>query len=245
VAQAHDVNAVASSDHTANASVDNGSYDPDAGDTVTVTQTPSGPYSVGVTSIVLTVIDSQGATAQANATVTVVDSNFDFGGQALPAMTVNAGQSAIQTITVRPNPGPWNSVVTFACSGLPALTMCEFSPASVTPGDSNATTTLTIATTGPNEALAGLRKSWLAIWLGFSSLGFLVERVGGQRYRRRRFGVFMIIPVIVLLSLTGLSCGGRTSHAAVGDTPAGTYTITVMAASGGVSHPASFHLTVE
>jgi hypothetical protein len=109
VAQAHDVNAVAGSSHTASASVDNGSYDPDAGDTIVLTQIPPAPYSVGASAVILTVIDSHGATAQANATVTVVDANFDFGGQVLPAKTVNAGQSATQAITIRPNPAPWDS----------------------------------------------------------------------------------------------------------------------------------------
>ncbi len=155
VAQAHDVNVVADSNHTASASVDNGSYDPDPGDTIIATQAPAGPYPLGATPVVLTVVDSQGATAQANATVTVVDPDFDFGGQALPAKTVTAGGSVMQTITIRPNPAPWDSAVTFACSGLPALTTCAFNPTSVTPGNSNATTTLRVATTGPNAALMG------------------------------------------------------------------------------------------
>jgi hypothetical protein len=56
----------------ASASVDNGSYDPD-GDPVTVTQSPPGPYSLGVTDVTLTVRDPQGETSTCTATVTVVD----------------------------------------------------------------------------------------------------------------------------------------------------------------------------
>src|SRR5713226_4324951 len=244
VAQAHDVNAIADSNHTAIASVDNGSYDPDAGDTITITQTPAGPYPVGATLVVLTVVDSRGATAQANATVTVVDLNFDFGGQALPAKTVNAGQAATQTITIRPIPAPWNSVVTFSCSGLPALTTCAFHPTSVTPGDSNATTSLTVATTGPNSALSRPGKSWLATWLGFSSLGLFAAASGIQR-RRCVMRLFLAMLVFGLLALSLLSCGGRSADAPPGATPAGTYPITVTATSGGVSHQATFPLTVN
>ena len=244
VAQAHDVNEVADSNHTASASVDNGSYDPDQGDVITLTQAPPGPYPVGTTSVILTVIDSQGATSQANATVTAVDPNFDFGGQALLAKTVNAGESATQTITIRPNPAPWNSVVTLACSGLPALTTCRFNPTSVTPDDSNATTSLTVATTGPNAALSRLRKSWLATWLGFSGLGLFAAASGIQR-RRCVMRLFLAMLVFGLLALSLLSCGGRSADARPGATPAGTYPITVTAISGGVSHQATFPLTVN
>src|SRR5207244_12693547 len=58
---------------TANASIDNGSFDPDSGDTITLTQSPPGPYSLGTTSVTLTVTDNHGASTQCMATVTVVD----------------------------------------------------------------------------------------------------------------------------------------------------------------------------
>src|SRR5262249_11188769 len=40
--------------------IDAGSSDPDAGDTITTTQSPAGPYNVGTTSVTLTVTDSKG-----------------------------------------------------------------------------------------------------------------------------------------------------------------------------------------
>ena len=57
----------------ANASIDNGSYDPD-GDTVTLTQAPPGPYPVGATTVTLTATDSHGASSQCAAVVTVTAS---------------------------------------------------------------------------------------------------------------------------------------------------------------------------
>lgn len=72
IALAHNVTVMASPNGTANANIDDGSSDPDAGDTITLTQTPPSPYSVGNTTVLLTVVDSKGATAQATATVTVV-----------------------------------------------------------------------------------------------------------------------------------------------------------------------------
>ena len=72
VAKAKDVTVSAGPDCNANASVDDGSFDPD-GDPLTITQSPAGPYPIGTTTVLLTVRDPRGATSQATATVTVVD----------------------------------------------------------------------------------------------------------------------------------------------------------------------------
>ena len=73
IAQCQDVIVSADANCSANASIDNGSYDPDAGDTITLTQTPPGPYPIGETQVTLTVTDSYGVTDSCTATVTVVD----------------------------------------------------------------------------------------------------------------------------------------------------------------------------
>ncbi len=73
VAKCKSMTTSAGSDCSANASIDDGSFDPDIGDTITLTQTPAGPYPVGRTPVTLTVADSHGASASCVATVTVVD----------------------------------------------------------------------------------------------------------------------------------------------------------------------------
>jgi uncharacterized repeat protein (TIGR03803 family) len=73
VARCHDVTVSAGASCAADASVDNGSFDPDAGDTITVRQEPPGPYPVGVTPVMLTVTDNHGASNSCTATVTVMD----------------------------------------------------------------------------------------------------------------------------------------------------------------------------
>jgi streptogramin lyase len=72
VALCQDVTVSAGADCSADASVDNASYDPD-GDPITLTQSPGGPYPLGTTEVTLTVIDDQGASASCTAIVTVVD----------------------------------------------------------------------------------------------------------------------------------------------------------------------------
>ena len=71
VAKAKNVTVSAGPDCTANASVDDGSFDAD-GDPLVITQSPAGPYPLGTTTVLLTVTDPRGATSQATATVTVV-----------------------------------------------------------------------------------------------------------------------------------------------------------------------------
>ena len=61
VAQCKDMTVAADGSCQANASVDNGSYDPD-GDTVTLEQSPAGPYALGDTAVTLTVTDGKGGT---------------------------------------------------------------------------------------------------------------------------------------------------------------------------------------
>jgi len=56
---------------TADVSVDTGSFDPD-GDSITVSQAPPGPYSLGTTDVTLTVSDGQ-LSATCNASVTIND----------------------------------------------------------------------------------------------------------------------------------------------------------------------------
>ncbi len=70
VARCRNVTVSASSNCTADATIDNGSFDPD-GDPITITQSPAGPYALGNTEVTLTVADASGASAQCTATVTV------------------------------------------------------------------------------------------------------------------------------------------------------------------------------
>jgi uncharacterized repeat protein (TIGR03803 family) len=73
IPRCHDVTVSAGPNCAADASVDNGSFDPDAGDTLTLSQEPPGPYPLGSTPVTLTVTDNHGASASCTATVTVVD----------------------------------------------------------------------------------------------------------------------------------------------------------------------------
>jgi hypothetical protein len=56
----------------ASASINNGSSDPDV-DSITLAQTPSGPYALGTTAVKLTVTDTENLSASCNGNVTIAD----------------------------------------------------------------------------------------------------------------------------------------------------------------------------
>ena len=157
--------------------------------------------------------------------------------------TIRAGQTATFTITVNPVNG-LNSAITFSCSGLPAASSCNFSPASLTPGASPVSTTLTITTTAPSSAavpIAGLTPWTFAAWPVAMVLGLFVVSVGNRDKKVRRWSLAF---GALTLALCLVSCGsGNSTPPPIIGTPPGTSSITVTAASG-TSHSAALSVTV-
>lgn len=187
--------------------------------------------------------DAVNVPATASVTLVVGNAGGDFSVSASPsAATIKAGQTASFTLTVAPING-MNSPVTFSCSGLPAVSSCAFSPASVTPNGAPVSTTLTITTTAPTSTAAlvtGLRP-WTFAWpLGVVVVGFLL--IGRDKaVAKRRFS----LTGGMALALCMVGCGGGGSKPPVTNigTPPGAYSITVNATSG-ASHTAALSVTV-
>ncbi len=90
-------------------------------------------------------------------TVTGLATDFTWTDTGSATATVLAGQSASYTFSAAPVGGAsFGSAVSFACSGLPGLTIglpgagCAFSPATIAAGAPTTSVTLTIWTCGPN-----------------------------------------------------------------------------------------------
>ena len=118
---------------TADGSIDNGSYDPDNGDSIVSTnQSPAGPYPLGTTPVTLTVTDTHGAMSSCMATVTVADTTA-------PMITCPGN------ITSNAAPGQCSAVVTFAptvqdnCDASPTVICTPASGATFAKGTTNVT----------------------------------------------------------------------------------------------------------
>src|SRR5712691_4700973 len=112
VAIARDVTVPADASGTANASIDNGSSDAD-GDPLTITQSPAGPYPIGLTTVLLTVSDPQGATSQATARVTVVGPTTTIVSASPNPSVVGQPVAFTATVTTRSGGFPTDGSVTF------------------------------------------------------------------------------------------------------------------------------------
>ena len=140
----------------------------------------------------------------------------------------------------------FTDAVSLSCSGAPAISLCSFTPGSVTPGNSSAAVVLTITTTANSASLFPQRRSravlFYAMWLALPGLALFGTRV---RRRKRSRPAPLASPLgLFLLGLLLTSCGGGGSNGGGGGggqqqgTQPGTYTITVIGTSGTLSHQA-------
>ena len=166
--------------------------------------------------------------------------------------TISAGGTATFNLSLTAA-GSFNGIVNLACSITPAVTpapVCSV-PASVNVRGSSATpVTVTVATTAAGTSSSGpstfLRPpTWLIEWTLF--LGALGLLFVGKRRRLRT----LYSPVIVLAFLVMSGCGGGNSSSttppstASKGTPTGTYTASITATSGSLSHQVMLTVNVQ
>ncbi len=169
--------------------------------------------------------------------------------------TVAAGQNAVYTISVAPQGTVFNGAVTFSCSsGLPAGASCAFSPASVTPGSTVATTTLTVSgATSASVLRPGREFPLLPLYaLGICLPGIALIRPTGSRRKNEKRQALRGVLAVLLLSLGLLcSCGGGSSTSGgsgggpTSSSASGTYTITVVGSSGNQQQSDTATLVVQ
>jgi hypothetical protein len=150
--------------------------------------------------------------------------------------TVQPGGSATYTITVTPQNGAFNNVVSLTASGLPSGAKASFSPASLTPGSTAASSKLNIQTSASTASAGSL--GWpvaapvLAVLCGL----FLPVK------RRRRW---IARGLLLLASLGALTALGGCSGGFALVPPVTSYTISVTATSGSDVQTTTVQLTVE
>ena len=165
-----------------------------------------------------------------------------------------AGQSAKATVTVSPG-GGFTGVVALTCSVSPTPALaptCSLNPAQVqVASGGQATSTLTVNTTGPTAYLGQptLRRERIPIHAAM--IPIFVMGLVGVGWRIGRGTKKKVIGLVICALLVGgevfqVSCGGGGSRGTgTTGTPAGNYTVSVIASSGSMQHTASLTLTVQ
>jgi hypothetical protein len=183
-------------------------------------------------------------------TVTVQAVPASFTVSASPAsLSVTPGQTGTTTLSVTPA-GGFAQAVSFACSGLPFEASCTFAPATVTPGASAVTTTLTITTTAP-QASAERSRIYRSALPGLLTLGSLLLFAMPGAKRAAGWGRWFVLVIALAVGGGFVGCGGGGSSSGSGGstttnpgTPAGTSSVTVTATSGSINQTATLQVTV-
>lgn len=167
-----------------------------------------------------------------------------------PTATVLAGGTAGFPITVT-SVGGYGGTVSFTCS---TLTTGETCFATSVPVTANGTAAASVAIYTTSRTLASLRQPAHANGVEMATLGFgglsLIALVGTLK-RKRLGGALRLLSLVGVLAILGVLSGcsngtvGTSGKTNPGGTPAGTQTVTVTAASGGVSRTATITLIVQ
>jgi hypothetical protein len=143
------------------------------------------------------------------APVTIVVTSPDFTVSSDPStLTISAGGSTTDALTVAPILG-FSGAVSLSCaSGLPAGTTCSFSPSTVPVGGGQSSLTITMQ--GPFTEQAGNnRVGWLIVSGMSGTFGLFLL---GFSDRRRKSLAVTIIAVAALGFLFGCGSGGNSTH---------------------------------
>jgi len=182
--------------------------------------------------------------SSASAPVDVTAPPADFSLAAAPsAATVTAGQSTPFMLTVAPSGGFANNV-TFSCSTVTGIT-CTFNPASVTPSNGNASTTLTVTTSASTSRYGLLMPDLIgpcALLLALALFCLVIAR--GGKLRNARASLLTATAVLAIVAL-GLAIGGCGGYGSSTQPNRGTASIMVTAQSGTISHTTTVMVTVQ
>lgn len=138
--------------------------------------------------------------------------------------------------------GGFNNAITLSCSGLPAGVTCAFSPGTITPGTSSATSVLTLSVSQGYTPVA--------MWLPFSGIGLFglafAAPEGDTKSRKKllkRTAIAGAVVLIAVLLLMATGCGSNAAnHMNMNN---GSVNFLITGTSGSVMHSAQVMLTIQ
>ncbi|HEY3840765.1 MAG TPA: hypothetical protein VGL72_29535, partial [Bryobacteraceae bacterium] len=211
-----------------------------SGASIPITLTLNIPTNAALETYSLTINtqDVSGTPVQSITLSLTVGQDFTIGTITPSTQTISAGGSANYNFSVLPVGSSFNNAVSLSCSGQPTISLCTFSPSSVTPGGTGgAAVVLTIGTTAISSNARS--RIFYALWLALPGLPLFLKRA------RRKLPASLL--GLLLLAFLLLSCGGGGTNGGSGGgvggqqqgTQPGTYTITVTGTSGALTHQTS------
>jgi hypothetical protein len=228
-----------------------GSLHPGASCDLTLTFTPA---SVGTRSATLQVTtDAPGSPHTVALAGTGIDFSLSVLAESAAALAVSPGQQAVFHMTLSPE--GLKDTVNFSCAGAPAASTCQVSPATASlDGATPVEVTISVQTTAASAALfrgpqipGGLGNSgellmgmWLLallVWISYYRMAFS---------RRSACVLATLLLAVAVLPACGFAPeGGGGADPSKPGTPAGTYTLTVTAATRQVTHSVTLNLSVK
>jgi hypothetical protein len=204
---------------------------------------------IGAGTETLTASNGGVTTALPTSTVQIIVSDFTV-ASTQPSASVSAGQPASYTMNVGSSFGAFTNPITLACSGLPSLASCSFSPPSATPGSGSTTSTLTISTVMPSSVFPISRPKSprllvLVLWLGLLFVLGLTA-VTAKKSGRKLTAAFTFGALLICVASALVACGGGGSSVTHNPgTPTGNYTVTVTGSSNQLQHSTTVTLNVH
>ncbi len=174
---------------------------------------------------------------------------------AATSISVKSGSGATVNLTITSG-STFVGTIVLTCTGLPAHSTCSFSPATLNAAgdDTPLPSALTFAT-GLTTASVERRAATplLAYWAGLPALGlaglFILPMGNKARSRKKLWVVTALLGLLAFGMLIG--CGGSPTSAPLSPppaspaTPIGSYSVTVTATAGNISHSSLMTLVVQ
>jgi len=165
-------------------------------------------------------------------------------------LTIPSGMSGSFSVTATPQSGAFNGSIALSCSGIPDRLSCSFNPATITPGASTTTSTLTISAVtvaGMNRQKHRNALPLYATWLlPFGLVGF-----GWFSKGRKRGAQVLALCAVISLGMIGVSCGGKIggteAPAVPGKTapPPANYSVTINGSSNATKLSTTVNVVVQ
>ncbi|MBV9147346.1 MAG: PKD domain-containing protein [Acidobacteria bacterium] len=160
-----------------------------------------------------------------------------------------AGQSATFTVSFTPNAAAAGLTFTLSCANLPPGVTCSFNPSSIKLGAAGTTTTATMTISRTTTAaLMNPASPW--VLATFTGLIPAVVLVGFGMPRKRRTPLVLLALLVAGMGIW-TSCGGGSSSFGGNSTqqqqatPAGTYSVIVVAQGTGVQTSTTVNVTIQ